>query len=450
MPYFLLIFVLALEAMAQQPAVIPGKINLPEAQEWRIDLEALCGEEPEESWAPENACRNELHEALKNLPRWVPNGNIEIRNGVMNFYGLGAIGGGHIGGSGRTTQPSPVDTTMLAETLQTVAGKVLIGWLQQYEYQFRNAQASKEPTTEDQANLPLGNKLFGGEKTIYQVIRNTKVQMRTTDDCKDEKGLVVRDENGIVEGYAFAKHNGEEAICLNLKTIVAAHDSGSYRRHVIALALHEFGHRVGLDEKQAKALQDMALADFLNSGIDSYLAQLANLADRSEQSLSMLTEDRSKWMEDPTRYRHDKWTNWIRSLADFRTRLFPCDGKMLFAPMSDFQNLYGSVTQMEMVRDVICAEFSGNLESRSLRESCGRNLSKGFGRSGTITARLYRHRQRETDPGWLYESVSFSRPETKSGMRGAMREASRRIEAIEAAVRELNAFTLTTYFHSGR
>lgn len=182
-----------------------------------------------------------------------------------------AFAGGISGGGGGTTNPRPVAPAAVEEAVVRYGGPALLSWLKGAE----NAYVRSS----DQENHPY-RKLFAGEKTIYQVVAETKVELRFSRPCLDQNGQPW-------DGSMYADTPG--AVCLSPFTMAPKLGATNVKDETLALLLHELSHLLGTTEEEADAIQESALVDFDHVDFDIFIGQ-PGLTSEPYQAASHLME----------------------------------------------------------------------------------------------------------------------------------------------------------------
>lgn len=123
-------------------------------------------------------------------------------------------------------------------------------------------------------NQPYKSKIFDGPITIMDLVESTNIEMRDSDSCYDAN-------NKPVDGSIYA--NSPNAICISAFSTAPKLIKERARKEIIALIAHELGHLLGLDEEEARSLQQDILTHLDESNDNSgkqYLELNEELASR--------------------------------------------------------------------------------------------------------------------------------------------------------------------------
>lgn len=111
--------------------------------------------------------------------------------------------------------------------------------------------------------------LLLAKPSVFEVMENTKIKMQLSKACKDEN-LQDSDASSVDQDYP-------DAICMSIPRLKSklqkiAYSPHDYKYQIMALLIHEYSHRVGFNEDQAKQLQRSILVDLRKGarGFDSY------------------------------------------------------------------------------------------------------------------------------------------------------------------------------------
>lgn len=145
--------------------------------------------------------------------------------------------GGISGGGGGSIPENPAGKHLIEEILKDANGELLMI--------FQGEQ-------EKEGNL-FGDELYNGERTIYDVIRSTKIGIKRDGPCI---GLDGKEYDGSVVGPT------SDSICISVKNLSEKLSKDNAHRQTLALVAHEYGHLLGLDEEAATRLQKFMIYHF--------------------------------------------------------------------------------------------------------------------------------------------------------------------------------------------
>ncbi|RYZ77198.1 MAG: hypothetical protein EOP05_02655 [Proteobacteria bacterium] len=149
--------------------------------------------------------------------------------------------GGISGGGGGTLPSQPIATWQVREVIQD-AKQSLIPLLNMKSLQFARSEVRSK----------VEHKLFGGSKTILDVLYETNIDVAYTGACKDGSGKEV-------DGSIYGSTPG--AICISAERIAAKLTEERAIPEIVALIAHELSHKLGADEKEATEFQkDVAMS----------------------------------------------------------------------------------------------------------------------------------------------------------------------------------------------
>lgn len=159
---------------------------------------------------------------------------------------LASASGGVSGGGGGTLPSNPVSTYFIENVIRE-AKRDLRAFVK-YEMLFYYVKT----------NNPLDKKLYGGTKTMWDVLENTEIDLRETEPCYDANKKEV-------DGSIHSKKANH--ICISSFRIAPKLIQQNARIETLALILHELAHLLGADEDEATFYQQMAV-HHLNQSTD--------------------------------------------------------------------------------------------------------------------------------------------------------------------------------------
>jgi hypothetical protein len=170
---------------------------------------------------------------------------------------FGGEGGAFNGaGGGDAAHAKKITTDQLKQAIESAKSGALI-WLNGYEIRIREqirifgfGSGKVDPAFE---------KIFLGSRTIYDVLRDNKIELRTDRACVDKNGK-KRDASIVSET--------PNAICFSAPRLVKRLSMENYKYRLVALAIHEASHLVGTSEEEAVRLETLAINDLQNFDLE--------------------------------------------------------------------------------------------------------------------------------------------------------------------------------------
>ena len=147
--------------------------------------------------------------------------------------------GGVSGGGGGTVPSNLVDAASIHTAIEQSRSAL---------YLYFNNQDILRRT----ADVPSANLLFGGTKTIFDIIKTASIELNEYGTCRDPSN---KEKDGAAPG---SKPN---SICISVKNLTSKLTTDNYWDQTVALIGHEFSHLEGADEAQAVVIQ----RDIINS-----------------------------------------------------------------------------------------------------------------------------------------------------------------------------------------
>lgn len=141
------------------------------------------------------------------------------------------------GGGGGTLPANPVSIREIDEIVKTALPEMRLVAREMSRRVFRGAES------------PLDIKLFGGPKTIVDLLEETGYELRTDKPCLDRFG-------NEVDASIFA--NKPNAICISAFRIAPKLIEERARVETLALIFHEISHKLGTSEAEATEFQKEA------------------------------------------------------------------------------------------------------------------------------------------------------------------------------------------------
>lgn len=138
----------------------------------------------------------------------------------------------------------------------------------------------------------LDRKLFGATPTVLDRAAVIRVTVEKDGPCFDGKG-------NAVDGSAVATE--PQSICISAARLAEKVDRQSFQTQVVALMIHEYSHLVGLNEREANALQSNALSELVGAdfvGTDKYTTDTCRLSTFLYVGTKMAAEDPGQFTRD--------------------------------------------------------------------------------------------------------------------------------------------------------
>ena len=154
-----------------------------------------------------------------------------------------AHAGGVSDGGGGTTNPNPANADRIVWTASSSASLALISWLNAEQGNFRRL------SSDDQAASPF-KKLFAPTRDIFDVIRETSIEVRMSRPCFDANGVAW-------DGSIYP--TSQNAICISPFTMAPKLTEMNFDVETVALIAHELSHLLGTTEDEARAIQRAAI-----------------------------------------------------------------------------------------------------------------------------------------------------------------------------------------------
>ncbi len=191
--------------------------------------------------------------------------------GLSIFIGSLSWAGGIDGGGGGTTPANPISITQVFATIRTDAKSSL-------RLYFRNL----ERRSHFQNVPPYNAKLFGGAKTILDVLESTDIEVPDSKPCYDAFGNEV---DGSVHS---TKPN---AICISAFRIAPKLILERAIPEILALIAHELSHVLGTTEAEAEAFQRRAVEDLRFANGEDSLRYTYGAASKIDKALELSKRD---------------------------------------------------------------------------------------------------------------------------------------------------------------
>lgn len=184
---------------------------------------------------------------LSNFAHFKSNPNLKSMqlkksNKVTNIH---LTEGGVSDGGGGTTSPQLVSAELIADYLADTA-PILIAWFNREEMNFQLSSDSEKIKS-------TTRKLFTTNDQFRDIIRNTKIEIKMSEPCYDQKGQPH-------EGSIYASI--PNAICLSPFLMSQKLNENNFEAEMLGLVLHELSHLVGTTEDEATKIQREALWTF--------------------------------------------------------------------------------------------------------------------------------------------------------------------------------------------
>jgi hypothetical protein len=321
------------------------------------------------------------------------------------FYSALAFAGGISGGGGGTTNPSPSDPEQVAASVYHYGGNAVLGWL-------KGAEANYRRMSNEERLASAYRKLFDGEKTIYQILAATKVELRFNAPCLDSAGAPW-------DGSMYSSTPG--AVCLSPFTMAPKLNDGNVGPETIALLIHEMSHLLGTNEDEAKEIQLHALWDLQS-------ADLINLAVRPKLAAKALGEQIAllgMHITAPEFVQQRDMEDTLRTLVDLRRQIM-FDYSLSFAMLrpDDLEDFTANMLRLEAVGDYACA--NDQREHEGIRQYCQERIEKAFGGADEVSGRTF-IAQRDGIPaetfGPEYDRLTIARIRNLTGVKHALQGA---------------------------
>lgn len=307
----------------------------------------------------------------------------------------GEVLGGISGGGGGTTNPDPIDKEELVIQFNDDFAngyKIAYTWLIAQQKKFLDASA------EEKATFPT-RILFENSKDVFQVLRETKVEMRMNDACLDFDGAQK-------EGSVRSEVAG--AICLSPHLMAPKLGRPSALKEITALYMHEISHLLGANEAQAVEIQKSMLRDmmFMNIGEVVTFARFGGssfgvhgtwvnmiIRNPSENYFTDVLDDSVKELQ----VGHEK----IRMGEDFSALRKEYDDTFMA-----YQAL------LDGVRDYMC---SGETTLRGGQSAdCARQIEKTFGNKESVTAWEFLEARQDYERAGFAFTMKYVHPSLKN------------------------------------
>lgn len=336
---------------------------------------------------------------------------------ILTFTCTSAFAGGISGGGGGTTNPRPTDTETVAAAVYQYGGPAILAWAKAQEAVFSRMPA------EQRAHSPF-RKLFLGEKTIYDVLRETKVELRFNEPCRDANGEAK-------DGSVHASEPG--AVCLSPFTMAPKLNDMNVEEETIALLVHELSHQLGTNENEAEEIQ----WDALYAMDQADMIKLVTKPAQAHQDVAAFLNNISLVIDNPTLLRADGIDSWTRQLIDF-ARDFSFDYNMNFAMLrpNEAADVIANSSHFNMARDYLCA--NDEKEEELIRQDCSERFAKGMNGKEEVTALEYISRSTNISEEFLgpeYKRVILRRPYSIRDLAFTLREVYRFLDSTRLKVK---------------
>jgi hypothetical protein len=286
------------------------------------------------------------------------------------FLSAFAKGGGISDGGGKVTSTPPVSVREVVELIRGSHASIR-QWLNLEEFYYflsHNTPIGSLP------NPSLGDKLFGGERTIFDVLDRLSIEVRTKSSCRDLLGRPV-------DGSVLKK---TDTICISAWRIAKKLNRRNYGPETRALILHEASHLVGGREKEVQHYQYRAVDVFTGVDVDDLAWRLTmeflSTASNLERALTTIKTD--------PRGQCSKLTALTKDYSRLQWGLYSEMSDWPGLRAVDQDRLVAGWVQLSALQDFVCGNDVLS-DSEDERERFKLRYTKGFADSMQISVSDY-------------------------------------------------------------
>lgn len=134
------------------------------------------------------------------------------------------------------------------------------------------------------------SKLFGGPKTIFDVIQSAQIELKQVGPCIDPN---TGDE---VDGSAPGSNNN--SICLSLDRLTQKLSKDNVYTQTLGLIAHEFSHLVGANESEADEIQKLVVDNLRYTTTLQALNMVMSMrvyVETSQEQLMQISDNLNQW-----------------------------------------------------------------------------------------------------------------------------------------------------------
>ena len=194
---------------------------------------------------------------------------------LLTVTSLANASGGVSGGGGGTLPSNPVSTGFIEDVIKEAKRDLRL--FVKYKLRMYN----------DQNPQPDEKKLYGGKITMWNVLENTKIELREKTPCYDANKKEV---DGSIHS------SKKEHICISSFRIAPKLIKQNARIETLALIIHELAHLLGADEKEATEAQRMAV-HFFSETTEKTSFEMLSVKEQAAFNLSKDLRNMADWVE---------------------------------------------------------------------------------------------------------------------------------------------------------
>lgn len=350
---------------------------------------------------------------------------------IVTFSGGLAQAGAVSGGGGGTTNPSPVDPELVAESIRHYAGPVLLMWLNQEESNYLNLSQDKKQ------NSPF-RKLFEGERDIFSLLLTTKVELNMASPCKDAFGHPK-------DGSMHASQTG--SICISPFTMGPKLNEYNVEAETLALVMHEISHLVGTTEEEAEVIQLALLNRLMRMDLLDILAGLESLTNPNMSDLPDLIRQLEFSVHVAPTLQSGAIESFQNGLLAVREKLTRQFLKLQFLREETFIRFTPQFGKTDAVKEYLCSRELPPFQTEESRADCAERLKRGYGNDEIMTSRQFTSRHQQTNPDLYdrgYDLVLLKRITSLEGVKSELSEVNSYLKFVLNELVQLKDSRMTT------
>lgn len=342
-----------------------------------------------------------------------------------------AMAGAVSGGGGGTTNPAPADPEWIVLATGIDSGKIMTSWFNRQEELF-------ELLNEREKTQSPYFKIFRGRKSIFEIIKQTAVEVRMSAPCYDANG-------DAKDGSIYASRPG--AICISPFTMAPKLNEYNVKIETVALIVHELTHLAGTDEQEAESIQRDAIWSFYRLDFFDVTWKLKNLSEGMLKGMIDETIVRLyRGIQRPEDLQSDLSFAFWRDLLQIREDLDYNHKDVSFLRDHHYKLIAPYLVKISAIHDFVCSNDAR--EDQASRAYCLEQLNKGYGADSVVTARQFIARQTETDPSFFdaeFDQVSLLKITGFPVISSELTDIANYLRVVQKEVRTLNAFNMSLY-----